>query len=187
MVLNGTNLLIMKKISLKKLFQLGLVSNFSVVRVNNANGYPYVTMLQGDKSNNVYFGKESAKTALMHVGKKIAELLVTSDIVEVANEDGEQRFKIALEGKSDYVSTSELASLFGVEEVAGDFNTADFVAEFSSRDSQPNPQINSTLPTKEQYDADYAELQSQLALAKTAPAKAKVNAKIAKLEEVGHA
>lgn len=170
----------MKKISLKKLFQLGLVSNFSVVRVNES-GYPYVTMLQGDKSNNVYFGKESAKTALLHVGKKeIASLLVTADIVEVANEDGEQRFKIALEGKSDYVSTSELASLFGVEESTGDFNTASFVAVFASRDSQPNNNRGNVAEINVEQQIE--NLEAKLALETSKPKKTALRKQIAELE-----
>lgn len=167
----------MKKISLKKLFQLGLVSNFSVVRINTINGYPYVTMLQGDKSNNVYFGKESAKTALMYVGKKIADLLVTSDIVEVANDGGEQRFKIALEGKSDYVSTSELSALFGVEESSNDFNTADFVAEFSSKTETTKK--DETLPSVAEQ---IAQLKAKLVLETSAPKKRALTKQITELE-----
>lgn len=172
----------MKKISLKKLFALGLVTNFSVVRVNGT-GYPYVTMLQGEKSNNVYFGKESAKTALLHVGKKVVALLATADIVDVLNDPGEQRFKIALEGKSDYVSTSELALAFGIEEQITDFDTANFVAGFAlkeenAKDDELKPATNK----REELEVKLATAQKALLTETRKTQKSNLEKKIASLE-----
>ena len=50
----------MKKISLKKLVQDRVVTNISGLR-KNLNDYPYVTMLVGNKSQNVYFGQKTAE------------------------------------------------------------------------------------------------------------------------------
>jgi len=47
----------MKKISLKKLVQDRVVTNISGLR-KNLNDYPYVTMLVGNKSQNVYLDKK---------------------------------------------------------------------------------------------------------------------------------
>lgn len=97
-----------KSVSLRKAFENGVITNISKVR-ENSNHYPYVTVLNGTKSNNVYFGKKSAES--IKVGEHLTvEQLTTANLLLTTNADGETRLKIGL-GSSD--SYTNLDNIFG--------------------------------------------------------------------------
>lgn len=200
---------IAKTVQFKTLRNTKVIDTWSVVRTNTVNGFPYITLTKTElvngkpesKTNNVYFGKKSAEIALKLVPSNMNDrtevnkclrdltlLLVNAEVYDTKNNNDEARFKISFEGDSDYASQSMIDDLFGALEVSDSgFDLDRFKSEFTFKDGVVTTTTGSkTLPTKAQYDADYAELQSQLALARTNPAKAKVQAKIAKLEEIGH-
>ena len=98
-----------KSVSLRKAFENGVITNISKVRMNNANNYPYVTVLNGSKSNNVYFGKKSG--ALVTEGQHLSvDQLTTATLLLATNEAGEQRLKLGLGGSDSYTN---LESIFG--------------------------------------------------------------------------
>ena len=97
-----------KSVSLRKAFENKVITNISKVRVN-ASGYPYVTVLNGSKSNNVYFGKKSG--ALVTEGQHLSvDQLTTATLLLATNEAGEQRLKLGLGGSDSYTN---LESIFG--------------------------------------------------------------------------
>ena len=97
-----------KSVSLRKAFESGVITNISKVRMN-ANNYPYVTVLNGSKSNNVYFGKRSG--ALVTEGQHLSvDQLTTATLLLATNEAGEQRLKLGLGGSDSYTN---LESIFG--------------------------------------------------------------------------
>ena len=110
------------------------VSDFSTLRVN-ANGYPYITFITRDsKSNNVYFGKKSTDAIEMDgliEGDSVKHLMATASLIDTLNEKGEQRFKLSLQGISDYESA---ADVFGYElEEDGKFDFKRFIGEFTAK------------------------------------------------------
>ena len=97
-----------KSVSLRKAFENKVITNISKVRVN-ASGYPYVTVLNGSKSNNVYFGKKSG--ALVTEGQHLSvDQLTTATLLLATNEAGEQRLKLGLGGSDSYTN---LENIFG--------------------------------------------------------------------------
>lgn len=99
---------VIKSVSLAKAVTSGLVRNISKVR-QNSNGYPYVTMLNGDKASNVYFGKKSAQG--VNVGDVLtSEQLQKAQVILATNESGEQRLKLSFGGESEY---TDLSTVFG--------------------------------------------------------------------------
>lgn len=109
---NGTSQFTMetqeiKTASLKSAFIGGIVKSISAVR-ENENEYLFVTVLNGAKASNVYFGKKSAES-FTEGDVLTKEQLLSMIFVLSTNEEGEQRMKIALEGSTDYTN---LASIF---------------------------------------------------------------------------
>ena len=97
-----------KSVSLRKAFENGVITNISKVRMN-ASDYPYVTVLNGSKSNNVYFGKKSG--ALVTEGQHLSvDQLTTATLLLATNAEGEQRLKLGLGGSDSYTN---LESIFG--------------------------------------------------------------------------
>ena len=97
-----------KSVSLRKAFENGVITNISKVRMNASN-YPYVTVLNGSKSNNVYFGKKSG--ALVTEGQHLSvDQLTTATLLLATNAEGEQRLKLGLGGSDSYTN---LESIFG--------------------------------------------------------------------------
>ena len=97
-----------KSVSLRKAFENGVITNISKVRMN-ASKYPYVTVLNGSKSNNVYFGKKSG--ALVTEGQHLSvDQLTTATLLLATNAEGEQRLKLGLGGSDSYTN---LESIFG--------------------------------------------------------------------------
>ena len=128
----------MQTISLKQLFKLRAITNISVLRTNE-NDYPYVTLLNGAKAYNIYFDKKTSAPAILsnfEIGDSILSELVNASVILVANEDGEDRYKLMLNTpESQYASQSELESLFGLEMAEGDFAIEDFTALFQAKPS----------------------------------------------------
>ena len=97
-----------KSVSLRKAFENGVITNISKVRMNSST-YPYVTVLNGSKSNNVYFGKKSG--ALVTEGQHLSvDQLTTATLLLATNAEGEQRLKLGLGGSDSYTN---LESIFG--------------------------------------------------------------------------
>src|SRR5574343_1368811 len=107
----------MKKVSLKSLYKQGKISSFSEVR-ENENGYPYLTIiLKEGSSQNLYFGQRSAENVV--VGQKLtAEQLLSAEVVQSVNKNGDIRFKLSIAGATDYQTSAELDSIFDVEETS---------------------------------------------------------------------
>lgn len=127
----------MNQISLKQLIKTRVVDNVSGLR-SNTNDLPYVTMLNGGKSNNVYFGKKSGEKILTKFTPGVAtekkafyKAIADASVVETVNADGELRYKLSLSGSSDYATNAELMEVFGIEEMPTNFNVAQFSAEFN--------------------------------------------------------
>jgi hypothetical protein len=125
----------MKKISLKKLVQDRLVTNISALRTN-INGYPYVTMLVGNKSQNVYFGQKTAEIVsdTFSVDDNILSFLADAEVIQTVNEKGETRFKLSKNAGSDYATETAMADVFGVELSAGEFDVKLFASEFAAKE-----------------------------------------------------
>lgn len=123
----------MKKISLKTLVKKGLVTNISPLRINK-NGFPYVTLLRGNSSNNLYFGKKTAEVVLgtFNVGDNIQQYLLDADVVEVPKDSrNEAQFKL-VKSTSEYGSEGAFMEAFGIEEQV-DFPITDFTKEFATK------------------------------------------------------
>ena len=125
----------MKKISLKKLVQDRVVTNISALRTN-INGYPYVTMLTGSKSQNVYFGQKTAEVVsdTFSVDDNILSFLADAEVIQTVNEAGETRFKLSKNAGSDYATETAMADVFGVELSAGEFDVKLFASEFAAKE-----------------------------------------------------
>ena len=126
----------MKKISLKKLVQDRVVTNISALRTN-INGYPYVTMLVGNKSQNVYFGQKTAEIVsnTFSVDDNILSFLADAEIIQTVNEAGETRFKLSKNTGSDYATETAMADVFGVGLSAGEFDVKLFASEFTAKEA----------------------------------------------------
>lgn len=128
-----------KSVSLKTAFIAGVVRSISPVR-ENENEYLFVTVLNGAKSTNVYFGKKSAES-FAEGDVLTKEQLLEMMFIVAENEDGEQRIKIALNGSSDY---TDLASMFDdVTPVANEAMEAEVLALLSAE-----------MTTREEDEAD---------------------------------
>ena len=125
----------MKKISLKKLVQDRVVTNISALRVN-VSGYPYVTMLTGSKSQNVYFGQKTAEVVsdTFSVDDNILSFLADAEVIQTENAQGEVRFKLSKNAGSDYATETAMADVFGVELSAGEFDVKLFASEFAAKE-----------------------------------------------------
>ena len=126
----------MKKISLKKLVQDRVVTNISALRTN-INGYPYVTMLVGNKSQNVYFGQKTAELVsdTFSENDNILPFLADAEIIQTENAQGEVRFKLSKNAGSDYASETAMADIFGIELSNGEFDVKLFASEFTAKEA----------------------------------------------------
>jgi hypothetical protein len=125
----------MKKISLKKLVQDRVVTNISSLRVN-ISGYPYVTMLVGNKSQNIYFGQKTAELVsnTFSESDNILSFLADAEIIQTINEKGETRFKLSKNAGSDYATETAMADVFGIELSSGEFDINLFASEFTAKE-----------------------------------------------------
>lgn len=131
----------MNKVSLRTLVLQRMVTTFSKLR-KNGNGYWYMTLLNGSKSFNVYFGKRSTSIidALgLNEGSSLpSDMLKGAEVVLTENKDGEIRYKLTISGTNDYASANDMADLFGLEEeVSVDFDMAHFKEQFASATPAP--------------------------------------------------
>lgn len=126
----------MKKISLKKLVQDRVVTNISGLR-KNLNDYPYVTMLVGNKSQNVYFGVKTAEVVAdtFSTNDNILSFLADAEVIQTENAAGEIRFKLSKNAGSDYSSETAMADVFGVELSSGEFDVKLFASEFTAKEA----------------------------------------------------
>ena len=122
----------LKSVTLKSLVQSGVVTGISKLR-KNLTGYPYVTLLQGNKPNNVYFGKKTSTIVdgTFSEGDDLLQFLKNAEIVQTKNEAGEIRFKLSNSGTSNYSSKAELMDVFGSTEQVTDFDMELFKSEFA--------------------------------------------------------
>jgi hypothetical protein len=122
----------LKSVTLKSLVQSGMVTGISKLR-KNQTGYHYVTLLQGNKPNNVYFGKKTSTLieGTFSEGDDIIQFLKNAEIVQTSNEAGEIRFKLSNSGTSNYSSKAELMDVFGSKEEVTDFDMELFKSEFA--------------------------------------------------------
>lgn len=124
----------MEKISLRGLYQRGTFTSISRLRYNK-NDYPYITLVKGEKSQNLYFGKKSAEVVSNHF-KEGSDLigngfLKNADIILTKNEKDEARYKVSVpSAESQYATQADMESAFGMQEEQN-FNVLDFEAEFS--------------------------------------------------------
>lgn len=129
----------MEQVSLSLLFKKGVFTAISKLRANE-NSYPFVTLVGKHGSNNVYFGKKSAAIigAKYAIGDTIIKELADASIVLAKNEKGEMRYKLSLQGTTDYSSESELMSLFGgITPDELNFNVENFLKEFTTVEAAP--------------------------------------------------
>lgn len=124
----------MEQVSLSLLFKKGVFTAISNLRANE-NQYPFVTLVGKHGANNVYFGKKSAQIigAKYALGDSITKELADASIVLAKNEKGEMRYKLSLQGTTDYSSEAELMSLFGgITPDELNFNVENFLKEFTT-------------------------------------------------------
>lgn len=124
----------LKTITLASLVKQGEVTDISLLHYNKS-GYPFVTLLKGNKPNNVYFSLKSAEVINNHFKEQdnVISILKNANICQVTNEEGEVRFKLSTSETSNYVSQAELMSAFGVEESVTDFDLELFRNQFTSQ------------------------------------------------------
>lgn len=122
----------LQSISLIQLVKKGIVSNISKLR-KNSNEYLFITLLSGNKAQNVYFGKNTSQKVSdnFEVGANILPFLKECNIVKTENAEGEVRFKLS-HSTSAYSSEFELMSEFGLDEIATDFPVEEFSKQFQS-------------------------------------------------------
>jgi hypothetical protein len=124
----------LKTITLASLVKQGEVTSISLLKYNKS-GYPYITLLKGNKPNNVYFSLKTAEVINNHFKEKdnVISILKNANICQTTNEEGEVRFKLSTSETSNYVSQAELMSAFGVEESVTDFDLELFRNQFTSQ------------------------------------------------------
>ena len=124
----------LKTITLASLVKQGEVTDISLLHYNKS-GYPFVTLLKGNKPNNVYFSLKTAEVINNHFKEKdnVISILKNANICQTTNEEGEVRFKLSISETSNYVSKAELMSAFGVEESVTDFDLELFRNQFTSQ------------------------------------------------------
>ena len=124
----------LKTITLASLVKQGEVTDISLLHYNKS-GYPFVTLLKGNKPNNVYFSLKTAEVINNHFKEKdnVISILKNANICQTTNEEGEVRFKLSTSETSNYVSKAELMSAFGVEETVTDFDLELFRNQFTSQ------------------------------------------------------
>lgn len=131
----------LQSISLVQLVKKGTVTNISELR-ENSNLYPFVTLLCGNKAQNVYFGKSTGEkvSGTFKTGAKILPFLKECNIVKTLNAEGEVRFKLS-HSTSAYSSEAELMSEFGLDEIATDFPVEEFSKQFQSVTANVNTPV----------------------------------------------
>lgn len=124
----------LKTITLASLVKQGEVTDISLLHYNKS-GYPFVTLLKGNKPNNVYFSLKTAEVINNHFKEKdnVISILKNANICQTTNEEGEVRFKLSISETSNYVSKAELMSVFGIEDAVTDFDLELFRNQFTSQ------------------------------------------------------
>ena len=126
-----------KSVTLKSLVQSGTVTGISNLR-KNTTGLYYVTLLNGNKPNNVYFSKKASTVVdgTFSEGDNVIQFLKNSEIVQTVNENQEVRFKISIpSANSNYSSKAELMGVFGSAEETTDCDMDLFKKQFALQTS----------------------------------------------------
>ena len=120
----------MQATSFINLAKKGVINNFSVLRTNNANGYPFITLMGKKGVTNIYFSKNAGESVLdtFGEGNRITEFLKTANVILTKNANGEERYKIA--GSGEYDSIDALGITSSSED---NFDYAKFEEQFASQ------------------------------------------------------
>ena len=123
----------LKSVPLRKLVETQKVTGIGNLNFNT-NDYPFVTVLQKDKAQNLYFGQKTSEkvSGTFSKGDNIMSFLKDCTVVQTTNKDGEIRFKLSSSEGTSYTSGASLLSAFDVEEVV-DFDLNLFDKAFSSK------------------------------------------------------
>lgn len=127
----------LKSVTLKSLIRSGKVTGISNLR-KNSSGLYYVTLLNGNKPNNVYFSKKASiiVDGTFTEGDSVVSFLKNAEVVQTLNEDQEVRFKLTVpSSNSNYASKAELLDTFGSSEETTDFDMNLFVSQFALQTS----------------------------------------------------
>ena len=72
----------------------------------NTNGYPFITILRGNISENLYFGRKSA--AKVEKGDAVKSIANELYVTIAVNADGQPRTKLSFSGESNYDSLEDM-------------------------------------------------------------------------------
>ena len=127
----------LKRKTLLSLWKEGKFTGLGLLTFNKT-GYPFLTMLNNNKAQNLYFSKAAAEKIEEQgfiKGTNLIEngFLKEAEIVQTENNNGEIRFKISIPKlESKYSSTASLESLFGTNNKETEFDIDLFMKEFKS-------------------------------------------------------
>ena len=124
----------LKSVSLKQLVKTKKITGIGNLSINK-NEYPFVTVLQGDKSQNLYFGQKTAEkvTGTFEKGDNIMNFLKDCTVVQIQNKEGEVRFKLSSSEGTNYTSGASLLSAFDVEDNIVDLDIELFDKAFTAK------------------------------------------------------
>lgn len=132
---NTTTKTQIKAATLKSLWQDAVITNFSKLRFNKENNYPFLTLFNNEKVNNVYFSQETAKIIENQGFEKGTDLvkigfLNDAQIAQTENNSGETRFKIFIPSiKEEYTTKASAEAAFGAQK-GSEFSVEMFLKEF---------------------------------------------------------
>lgn len=72
----------------------------------NANKYPFITILRGNVSENIYFGRKSA--AKIELGDAVKSIAKSLFVTEAVNASGQIRTKLSFSGESTYSDVDDM-------------------------------------------------------------------------------
>lgn len=124
----------LKSVSLKQLVKTKKITGIGNLSFNT-NDYPFVTILQGDKSQNLYFGQKTAEkvSGTFQKGDNIMQFLKDCTVIQTENKEGETRFKLSSSEGTNYTSGASLLSAFDVEDEIVDLDINLFDKAFTSK------------------------------------------------------
>ena len=124
----------LKSVSLKQLVKTKKITGIGNLAFNT-NEYPFVTILQVDKSQNLYFGQKTAEkvSGTFQKGDNIMNFLKDCTVIQTENKEGETRFKLSSSEGTNYTSGASLLSAFDVEDEIVDLDINLFDKAFTSK------------------------------------------------------
>lgn len=127
----------LKSVSLKNLVKTKKITGIGTLNINK-NGYPFVTVLQNNKAQSLYFGQKTGVKVLDNFEKGqdiinfLKDCVVVQTITQEEGHEGELRFKLSSSQGTKYTSGASLLSVFDVEDEV-DFDMESFDKAFSSK------------------------------------------------------